>query len=378
MSLFKNARVVPNEEPINRGFKFKQQEEAKEEESVDNNTTNIEDNKENQVEDEKGENKLQEQEQVENEIDEQELQQKEEVKPEVDKTTENVKVEDDKKETLEIPDDIKPYLKYKEETGRSYQDFLELQKDWKNEDEDTVLKRYLKDKNPYFTDEDIKDELSELSFDEDIDDEVDIRKKKREKRKLLSEALNYLESQKETYKQPAKGSLDKGDVEIPNEYKEAYTKLNEIQESQKQIRKVQEKFLTETKSVFNEEFKGFEFDINGEKKVFKSDDANNLFNKQADINNFIAKFTDENGAIKDVKGYHRALNAAMNVDKIAKHFYELGQAEAIANDTKDSKNINMSGHRSTESPVINKGIKMRVLEDDSNKVFGYKLRSRRK
>lgn len=391
MSIFKNAKVVGNDEPTNKGFGFKPKQEEKvveEEQNVDSNTNEDVNNEVEQKTEDNNTKENEEKQEVElqretsnEESENEELQQKEEVvNSDVDKTTENVKVEDDKKEELEIPDDIKTYLKYKEETGRSYQDYLELQRDWKNENEDTVLKRYLKDKNPYFTDEDIKDELSELSYDDDVDDEKDIRKKKREKRKLLSEALNYLESQKETYKQPAEGSSDKGNVEIPDEYKQAKTKLSEIQESQKQqetlIRERQQKFLNETKSVFNEEFKGFEFDINGEKKVFKSDDADKLLNKQSNIDNLIKPFTNEQGEIVDIKGYHKAINGAMYIDKVAKHFYELGQAETIANVTKDSKNINMSGHKTTESPVVNKGIKMRVVEDDSNKSFGWKIRNR--
>lgn len=384
MSIFKNARVV-SETPGKTGFSFKPKEEKEDVSGViDNNPDNGESeglneglNKENQNEEEK----LQRETNNEESENEKLQQEKEVVTPEVDEKKDKEK--NVEKEDLEIPDDIKPYLKYKKETGRSYEDFLELQKDWKNENEDSVLKRYLKDKNPYFTDEDIKDELSEFNYDDDLDEEVDIRKKKREKRKLLSEALNYLESQKENYKTPTKGSLDNGDAGVPDEYKQAKVELSKIQESQKQqqdlILQRQQKFLSETKSIFNEEFKGFEFEINGEKKVFKGGDANELLSKQSDINNFVKPFMNDKGEIVDVKGYHKALHAGMNVDKIAKHFYELGQSEAIANETKNSKNINMSGHRTTENLIKkDKGIKMRVVESDSNKVFGWKIRNRNK
>lgn len=269
-----------------------------------------------------------------------------------DKGLEVSSLDDIKKtEKEEIPAELKSYLEYKKDTnGRSYDEYLELQRDWKESNEDEAIKRYLKEKNPFFTEEDINDELSEFKVDEDIDEDSDIKKKNRNKKKLFNEAVTYLESQKEKYKAPKEGSSQE-QVEIPEEYKSAKEKLSEInrlqQEQQETFTKRQSKFLNETKSVFNEDFKGFEFDINGEKKVFKSDEASNLINTQSDVNNFIKKFVGEDGAIKDTRGYHRALNAAMNADKFAKHFYELGASEAIKNETKDSKNINFSGYKSS-------------------------------
>lgn len=276
-----------------------------------------------------------------------------------------------KKQESEIPEDVQEYLKYRKDTnGRSYDDFVNLQKDWSKESEDKAIETYLKEKNPYFDSEDIKGELSEFKYDEDIDDESDIKKKKRLKKKMLSEAVSYLESQKEKYKVPQEGSSSESI--IPEEYKEAKTKLSEMSKSQEErqrlIEQRQKSFLDETKSVFSNEFEGFEFDINGEKKVFKSSDAEKLLETQSDINKFISRFTDENGAIKDVKGYHKALNAAMNVDKIAKHFYELGQSETIKNEAKESKNINFSGRKAQEPQKANKP---RILDTGTQK-FGFK------
>lgn len=252
------------------------------------------------------------------------------------------------KQDSDIPEELKGYLDYKEKTNRGYQDYLELQKDWKNEDENVTLKRYLKEKNPFYTDEDIKDELSEFEVNEDIDEDSDIRKKNRKKKGLLSEAVSYLESQKEKYKAPKEGSSEE-QVQVPDEYKQAKDKLNEIESFQKEqqdlVQKRHQEFLEKTKSIFNEDFEGFKFDINGEEKVFKSSEPQKLQESQADVANFIGKFTDENGVIKDHKGYHKALNAAMNPDLMAKHFYELGKSEAIKEESKSSKNINFSGHK---------------------------------
>ena len=276
------------------------------------------------------------------------------------------------KQETEIPSELKSYLDYKKETNRSYQDFLELQKDWKNESEDVVLKKYLKEKNPYFTDQDINDELSEYKINEDLDEDNEIRKKERNKKKLLNEAVSFLESQKEQYKTPLEGSSDKEQI-VPDEYKEAKTKLSEInrlqQEQQDLAKQRQQAFLNESKNkVFNEEFKGFEFEVEGQKKLFKAGEANELFEKQSDIMNVLKPFFNEKGEVVDHKGYHKFINAGLNADKIAKHFYELGKSETVANVSKESKNINLSGHRvdSNEKP---NGIKFKVVNQQPQRGY---------
>jgi len=279
---------------------------------------------------------------------------------------------EESKGDLEIPEQVQKFLDYQKETGRGFEDFVELQKDWTKEDESVVLKKFLKEKNPYYTDEDIEDELSEFSYDEDLDDESDIKKINRKKKKLLNEALSYLESQKEKYKAPTEGSSVTS--EIPEDYKLAKEKLQEIervnQDSQALAQQKAQKFLEETNKIFNDEFKGFEFDL-GEKVVsFKPAEVKDLINAQSDINNFLAKFVDDKGELVDVKGYHKALSGAMNVDKLAKHFYEQGKADAIADDAKDSKNINFSGRRVPDTNTPKKGL--RAVETNQNSKFGFK------
>ena len=312
------------------------------------------------IDNEKDENKLQEQGQVQSESNEEQKQEVQEVSLDDDKVLNYLKekgievngFEDltKPKQETEIPEELKSYLDYKKETNRSYNDFLELQKDWKNEDENATLKRYLKDKNPFYDNEDINDVLSEFKVDEDVDDEVDVKRKNRKKKSLLNEAVSYLESQKEKYKTKIEGSSN--EVEIPDEYKTAKTKLNEIAKQQEERQsleaKVREDFVNNTKSVFNEEFKGFEFDVEGQKKVFKSDEPNELFEQQSEFSNFLNKFG-ENGIIKDHKGFHKALNVALNADKFAEHFYQAGRADEREEDTRDSKNINFSGHKTSDN-----------------------------
>ena len=368
LSFLKNAKVVGADDEKQ---KAEAKQEVNQEATTEAETENQEPQNENEVEQVKEEenNKDNKDEKEELQQGQEEVQSNEKQEQEV----QEVNLDDDKvlsylkekgievdgfedltkpKEKTEIPQELQSYLEYKKETNRSYKDFLELQKDWSKESEDVALERYLKEKNPYFTDEDVKDELADFGIDEDIDTEAEIRKKKRNKRKLLSEAVSYLEGQKEKYKSPLEGSSS-AEVQIPDDYKEAKTKLSEMQKLQEQqsevLKQRQQNFLENTKSVFNQDFKGFEFEVAGQKKVFKSDESNALLDMQSDINKFISKFTGDNGELKDVKGYHKALNAAMNADKLAKHFYELGKSEAIAEETRESKNINFSGHKTADN-----------------------------
>lgn len=360
------AKVLSGQE---KGFNLKSAEETTEETQENNIENDVQEQSQEQAEEQ---NVEQAEEQVQEEVlgldDEKVLKYLKEKKG---FTKEELSFEEEKKQ-YEIPEEVSKFLEYKKETGRGFEDFLELQKDWKNENEDVVLAKYLKEKNPYFSDEDIKDELSDFSYDEDLDDESDIRKKNRKKKKLLNEALSYLESQKEKFKAPKEGSSIT--AEIPEDYKLAKKTLDEIEQINRSndalAKEKQAKFLDETKKVFTEDFKGFDFDLGDAVVTFKPSEPSELIKSQSDINNFLAKFVNDQGELVDVKGYHKALSAAMNVDKLAKHFYEQGKADAISQDAKDSKNINFSGRKPMDNITPKKGLK--VVESNQVVKFGFK------
>jgi hypothetical protein len=245
-----------------------------------------------------------------------------------------------KKEKRELPEDVKMYLKYKEETGRGYEDFLESQKDWSQADENILLKKYLAEKNPYFDNDDIEAEIEEkYSFDDDYDSETDIKRITREKKRILADAKAYFTEQNEKYKIP----LGSNDDLIPQEFKDAKSKLQEITEERDLVSQTEEKavnyFRDKTNELFSKDFKGFDFKFEDEEVVFKPTNIDETKNLQMNIANFIDKHLGEDGMIKDVKGYHKALNMAMNPDAVAKHFYELGKAKAIETIANDRKNI---------------------------------------
>lgn len=282
---------------------------------------------------------------------------------------------DDLKQTekQELSEDVEKFLQYKKETGRGFDDFVNLQKDWTKVNDSSVLTEYYKETKPHLDEEDIKLILSEdFSYDEELDEPSDIRKKKLAYKEELYKARNHFEGLKEKYKAP----LESSTTSIPENYKEAFNFYSQYQEQSEQEAQLQQQrssaFTEKTNRLFNEEFKGFEFNLGDKKQVFKPKDVGQVKEEQSDISNFFAKHLDENGIVKDASQYHKAIFAASNVDALAKHFYEQGVADATGGLVKETKNIDMSVRDNKTVDV--KGTKFRVV--DSGEDFSFKIRKR--
>ena len=262
------------------------------------------------------------------------------------------------KQDVEIPEDVKKYLEFKSETGRSFSEFQEYQKDFTKVDEQDLVRMYLKDKNPEFDSDEIQDEFLEaFAYDEDLDDEKDIKKKIRAFKKAHADALEYFNSQKEKYAVPLAVS---NDTVIPEDYKEAKGYVEGLKAQQEIAAKQSEVFLNETEKLFNNEFKGFDFKIGEEVISHKPSNVQAVKEAQSNVMTFFGKFLDENGFIKDPVGYHKALYVAMNYDSILSNVYETAKAKAIEDEVKNSKNIDMKGIR-TAPEGINSGLKFKIV-----------------
>lgn len=254
-----------------------------------------------------------------------------------------------KSESKELPEDVKKYLEFKEETGRGYSDFLEYQRDFSELDEQDIVKRYMKEMNPEFDNEDIQDEFLEAyAYDQELDEERDVKKKTRAFKKAHADALEYFNSQKEKYAIP----LGSNDIDIPTEYKSAKEFVDSIKTQEELSQKQNEVFLRETEGLFTNEFKGFEFKVGDEVINHKPTNIQSTKESQSNVMNFLGKFLDENGFIKDPEGYHKALYVAMNYETILSNVYETAKAKAIENEVKNSKNIDM-GMRSAPERISN-------------------------
>ena len=242
-------------------------------------------------------------------------------------------------------------------------------------DGDQVLKAYYSKTEEGLDMSDIQDIMDDkFSFDEELDDPKDIKKKQLAKKRELVKAKKFLNEQRDKYKAPLESSgsgLSAEDTEKFNSYKSYIEESNNAKEAQK---KRYDYFLEKTNEVFNDEFKGFEFNIGEKSFTFKPGDSKELKSKQSSVNTFIEKYMDkETGLMKDAHGYHKAIAVAMNLDKFAEFFYNQGMTEAVDNVTKKSKNINMD-IRKTPQTFSKDGLKIRPIGDNSSG-RGLKIRS---
>ena len=301
------------------------------------------------------------------------------IKNRYDKDIESVdQLFETKESNEELPEDVSAYFKYKKETGRSIQDFVKLQQNYDEMDSNKLLSQYYSQTEEGLDSEDIKDLMEDkFGYDEDLDEPSDIKKIERAKKRELVKAKKFLNEQKDKYNIPLESSgngLSGDQLEDFNSYKSYVEESNTAKEAQK---KRYDYFLNKTDEVFNDEFKGFEFNIGDKSITFKPGDKDELKSKQSNVNNFVDKFMDkESGLMNDAQGYHRAMSVAMNLDKFAEFFFNQGMTDTIDNVSKKSKNINMDV-RPTPQNFSKDGLKIRAVSDTGSG-SGLKIRSAKK
>ena len=278
------------------------------------------------------------------------------------------------KESEKMPEDVAAYYKYKKETGRGLDDFAKLQVNYDEMDTDKLLRDYLMATEDGLDSEDIEMLMEDYSFDEDLDDDSDIKKIKIARKKTIAKAKSYFNDQKEKYRVPLESSRDsisESDAKDLEAYKQYIESAKTYEE---EISRKRDWFNKKTDGVFGSEFKGFEFTLDDKKVTFSPGDATELKKIQSDPQNFIGKFLNEDGLIEDAVGYHKALSIAMNPEKFAKFFYEQGKAEATDDVIRKTKNINMS-ERKTPEVTSKGGMQIKSLSNDSGR--GLKIRSKK-
>ena len=275
----------------------------------------------------------------------------------------------------ELPEDVEAFFKYKKETGRGLNDFMQLNKNYDEMDSDVLLADYYKQTEEGLDEDDINDLIdSKFGYDEDLDEESLVKKQKLAKKRELNKAKKFFKEQQEAYKVPLESSKEPADAKYDEELRSYRDKMKEAESVEAENQKKREWFSKKTDDLFTDEFKGFEFNVNDEKITFKPADAAELKKSQQSPMNFINKYIGEDGLLSDAAGYHRSLSIAMNPDKFAKFFYEQGQAAAVDGMAKKSKNIDMDTRRAPE--VTKKGgMQVRSLSQDSGR--GLKIRSKR-
>ena len=296
---------------------------------------------------------------------------KEEVEEQVEKLQENVEeaVQEAQETGQELPENIQKVVEFMNETGGNLEDYVKLNQDFSKHDDTSLLREYFKQTKPHLTDDEVSFVMEDLySWDEDNDDERDIRRKKLALKEQVANAKSHLEGLKSRYYEEIKAGVrltpdQSKAIDFFNRYNEASAENQKVAEEQRNV------FTSKTDNLFNDDFKGFEYNVGDKKYRFNVKDAGKVKEHQSDINNFVGKFLDKKQQLMDPQGYHKALFTANNPDAIANHFYEQGKADAMKESMAKAKNVNMAPNQTHSNTIATGGTKFKVISgDDSNRL----------
>jgi hypothetical protein len=334
-------------------------EEIKEETKVEETKT------ETPVEETKTEKPVEETKEEAPIIEEIEVKKEEEnVKEETEQVVEDIKEEVKENPQVELPENIEKLVDFMKQTGGSVEDYVKLNKDYSKLGGEQLLKEYYSVSKPHLNTEEVEFLMDDnFAWDEDEDERV-VKKKKLAYKEEIAKAKSFLNSSKEKYYEEIKLKPS-----VSQEQKKANDFFNRYNEEQKVIQQRHESFTNNTKKLFANEFKGFEYNVGDKAFRYNVNNKSDVAQNQSDLNNFVGKFLDKKGEINDYRGYHKALYTANNADKIAQHFYEQGKTDAIKDMNAKSKNISNEIRATSSGEMFINGLKVRAISGvDSSKL----------
>ena len=274
-----------------------------------------------------------------------------------------------------LPENVQKLVDFIEDTGGDLNDYIKLNQDFSEMDNHTLLHEYYKQTKPHLSNDEIEFVMEDtFAYDEEVDEDKDIKRKKLAMKEQVAQARQHLESVKSKYYEDIKSGS-----KLTEEQQNAINFFNRYSEESEEARLIGEKqsdvFRKKSDKVFDDKFKGFEYNIGEKKFRFNVKDKQKIRETQGDINNFIKKFLTEDNLIEDAEGYHKGLFTAMNPDQIANHFYEQGKADAIKDSISKSKNVNMDPRQAHVENVNTSGFTARVLNDDGPD-FKFKIKNK--
>ena len=286
-------------------------------------------------------------------------------------------VENTKEKTpeMELPENVEKLVQFMNETGGTIEDYVALNTDYSNFDDNNLLREYYQKTKPHLTLEEISFLMEDnFSFDEEIDEARDVKRKKLAYKEAVAEAKQHLEGLKGKYYEDLKlgSKLTKEQqkaINFFNRYNKEQEQANELQQQAKTI------FNKETDKVFNEDFKGFDFKVGDKKYRYNVKDVQGVKEDQSELMDYFKPFVGKNNTIVNAGDYHKTLFAGKNADAIATHFYEQGKADAIKNMTSQAKNINMDARKTDSGVVDTGGIKVRAISGDDSSKLKFKLKN---
>ena len=293
------------------------------------------------------------------------------------------KVEEQVQEAIEeavetgepLPENIQKVVDFINETCGSLEDYVKLNQDFTSYDDKSLLVEYYKQTKPHLDNDEINFLMDDqFSFDTEVDEEIDIKRKKLALKEQVASAKSHLDGLKSKYYEEVKA----GSKLAPEQQKavDFFSRYNEELEETNKTQGLQQKvFQDKTKEVFNDQFKGFEYKVGEKKYRFNVKDAAKVKDTQSDINNFVKKFLNEKNEMSDASGYHKSLFTAMNPDLVAQHFYEQGKADAVKTSMAKSKNIDMDPRSTHEKAPNPNGFTVKAVDSGSND-FKFKIKTR--
>ncbi len=269
------------------------------------------------------------------------------------------------KRIVELPSDLEKVVNFMQDTGGSLQDYVRLNTDYSQLDETTLLREYYKNTKPHLDAEEV-DFIMEDNFhyDEEVDEDRDIRKKKLAKKEEIAKAKSFLEDTKNKYYEEIRLKPN-----VSEDQRKAMDFFNRYNDKQQHLDKQKQNFVDKTKSYFSEDFKGFEFNLGEKTFNYNVNNKDEVAKEQAELQTIVKKFLNEDGDVGDLQGYHKALYAAKNADSIATHFYEQGKADGIKNLVNKSKNVDTAARPKNNEDIFINGLKVRAVNGvDSSKL----------
>ena len=273
-----------------------------------------------------------------------------------------------------LPENIQKVVDFINETGGTLEDYVALNKDYSDVDDMALLREYYTKNKPHLSADEIDFLIEDnFSYDEEVDEEREVKRKQLRFKEEVAQAKSSLEGLKSQYYEEIKaGSRLTADqqkaVDFFNRYNKENEEITKVAEQQKSI------FKKKTQDVFSDSFKGFEYNVGDKKYRYNVKQVDEVREAQSDINNFVQKFLDEKNTMKDAKGYHKALFTAMNTDKIAQHFYEQGRADALKESISKAKNVNMDPRGVHEKVTSSSGLTVKAVSGDDSSRLRVKIR----
>ena len=274
-----------------------------------------------------------------------------------------------------LPENVQKLVDFMDETGGTIEDYVSLNRDISDLDNMSVLVEYYKKTKPHLSAEEVNFLMEDnFNYDEEVDEDRDIKRKKLAFKEEVATAKKYLEDQKAKYYEEIKsGSRLTPEAQKAMDFFNRYNK--ESEQNKEKAERQRKVFDQKTNQLFDNEFKGFEYNVGDKRFRYNVKNTNEIKNTQSDINNFVKKFLADDGTMSDAQSYHKSLFTAMNADAIAQHFYEQGKADAIKNSIASGKNVDMQP-RQSHGQIDFGGVKYRVVSGDTSNDFKIKSKKR--